>query len=133
MRLTRNKSPLGLLEAVPEVLARVPDPSRVRFTIVGDGPERPRLERRAARFGVTDRVVFTGFLNPAEVQHHLHRAQIYVLSGRREALPISLLEARAAGLPIVAMAGGGVSEVIEAGPHGSSRRRIANSSMRSSG
>jgi glycosyltransferase involved in cell wall biosynthesis len=60
MRLTRTKSPLDLLEAVPRVLARVANPSHVRFTIVGDGPERKRMERRAASLGVTDRVEFMG-------------------------------------------------------------------------
>ena len=63
--------------------------------------------------------MFAGFLNPAEVQQPpapRHKSTCSPAGG--EALPISLLEARAAGLPIVAMAGGGVSEVIEAGPHG---------------
>jgi glycogen(starch) synthase len=118
MRLTANKSPEGVVAAVPGVLAAVPDPSHVFFTIVGDGPLRKNLERLAASLGVADHVEFAGYRNPEEVRRLLCGAHIYASSGRKEALPIALLEARAAGLPIVARAGGGVGEVMEPGRHG---------------
>jgi glycosyltransferase involved in cell wall biosynthesis len=133
MRLRPTKSPEGLVKSVPEVLARVPDPSRVFFTIVGDGPLRKKLERLAASLGVAGHVEFAGYRKPEEVRRLLCGAQIFVSSGRKEAQGISLLEARAAGLPIVARAGGGVGEVMESGRHGfiaSDRRTFVDAIVR---
>jgi glycosyltransferase involved in cell wall biosynthesis len=118
MRLVAKKDPSALVSAVPQVLSGVPDPSRVRFVIVGDGPERMRLEQQARGLGVGDRVEFVGFRQPAEVQFLLGRAHIFASPVRQEAFGMALLEARAAGLPVVAMAGGGVAEIVTPGRHG---------------
>jgi glycosyltransferase involved in cell wall biosynthesis len=118
MRLVAKKNPSALVAAVPPVLAGVPDRSRVRFVIVGDGPERPRLERQARALGIDDRVEFLGFKQPAEVRCLLGRAHIFASPVRQEAFGIALLEARAAGLPVVATAGGGVAEIVTPGRHG---------------
>jgi len=116
MRLARKKSPGDLIDAVPKVLERVR--RRVVFTIVGDGPERDRLERQARKLGVAAQVEFLGACDPARVASVLHGSDLFVLPGRREAFGIALLEARAAGLPVVACASGGVPEVVEHGRQG---------------
>ena len=116
MRLAGRKSPSDLIRAIPSVLARVG--REVVFTIVGDGPERPRLERLARRLGVARHVEFLGACDPARVADILSRSTVFALPSRREAFGLALLEARAAGLPIVARANGGVPEVVEHGRQG---------------
>jgi glycosyltransferase involved in cell wall biosynthesis len=117
-RLVTKKNPSDLVAAVPRVLDRVPDPSRVRFIVVGEGPARARLERQAQQLGVAGRIDFVGHQTHAEVQRLLDSAQILASPVRNEAFGIAILEARAAGLPVVAMSGGGVGEIISEGRHG---------------
>ena len=71
-----------------------------RLVILGEGPERTRLEALAARLGVTDRVELPGHV--AEVGPALAEADVFVLSSRYEGVPAAVLEALAAGAPIVA-------------------------------
>jgi glycosyltransferase involved in cell wall biosynthesis len=118
MRLVPKKTPSALVAAVPHVLARVPEPSRVRFVVVGDGSERTRLEAQARRLGVEGHVEFIGSRPPADVPRLLRGAHIFASPVRDEAFGIAVLEARAAGLPVVAMAGGGVAEIVTPGCHG---------------
>lgn len=87
-----------------------------RLTIVGDGPERSNLERLAVECGVAEQVIFTGALPPAEVASALERAQIFLqlskttLTGAREGLGLSPIEAAARGLPLVVSNSGGLGE-----------------------
>ncbi len=71
-----------------------------RLTILGDGPERAKLEALSARLGVTDRVVFAGHVDG--VGNHFADADIFLLSSDYEGVPAVVIEALAAGLPIVA-------------------------------
>lgn len=90
-------------------VACVPELSAV-FAIVGDGPERPRLELLARKIGVDKRVHFLG-ARPAAAK--LFAAfDVFVLSSRSEGTPMVLLEAMAAGVPIVAAGVGGVPDLI---------------------
>jgi glycosyltransferase involved in cell wall biosynthesis len=116
MRLASKKSPRDLIDAVPVVLARAH--RDVVFTIVGDGPEREHLERRARRLGVAAQVEFLGTCAPIRVAEVVARSCLFALPSRREAFGIAVLEARAAGLPIVACASGGIPEVVEHGRQG---------------
>jgi glycosyltransferase involved in cell wall biosynthesis len=118
MRLKLKKRPYHLVWDFARVLARVADRERVRLTIVGDGPERRRVERLAAWLGIRDRVKFCGECTPEDVAQILSDSTVFVSTARAEAFGIALLEARLAGLPIVALAGGGVADVVEHGRHG---------------
>ena len=71
------------------------------------------LVERAAAAGVADRVHFTGSVPHEEVQRYLQAADVFVLNTRYEGLSHVLLEAMAAGVPVVASAVGGNPEVIE--------------------
>ena len=82
------------------------------LTVVGDGSERPALERLVAHLDLGTSVRFAGW--SADVQPHLREADAYIMSSRSEGLSLTLLEAMAAGLPIVATAVGGNPEVVEA-------------------
>jgi glycosyltransferase involved in cell wall biosynthesis len=109
-RQYRRKNTAGLLRAMPGVLDRIPG---VRLRIVGDGPELPRLESLASALGLDDgSVVFTGSLGGREaVQRELAEADVFCLPSRQEGFGIVLLEAMAAGLPIVAADSGATPEV----------------------
>ena len=87
------------------------DLPHVRLELVGDGPWREHLDALAAELGVRDAVTFAGALGPAQIRERLHRASVCVLPSRSEGLPLTLLEAMAAGAPVVASAVGGVPEV----------------------
>ena len=96
-------------------LALVPSGS-VRVRLVGDGRERPALEAEAARLGVDGALEFLG--ERRDVPALLADADVFVLSSRSEGMPVSVLEAMAAGLPVVASAVGGVPEVVVSGETG---------------
>jgi glycosyltransferase involved in cell wall biosynthesis len=102
-----------LLEAAALVVARHPD---AQFEIVGDGPLRATLERQVTTRGLGQRVRFLG--ERQDVPSLLASSDLFVLPSRSEACPNAVLEAMAAGLPIVACNVGGVPELIESGVTG---------------
>ena len=87
------------LEALPALAEAVPD---VAYLVAGDGPDRARLEAKAARLGVADRVVFAGFVAEAEKADHYRLADAFALPSEGEGFGIVLLEAMACGVPVVA-------------------------------
>ena len=89
-----------------------------RLLIVGDGPERRNLESLAVRLGVAERLIFAGGLPRARVFAHMKAADAFILNSLYEGLPHILLEAFAAGLPVVATSAGGTNEVVEDGVNG---------------
>jgi glycogen(starch) synthase len=86
--------------------------------LVGDGPERPALEREVGRLGLGDRVRFLGFVPHDRVPAILTHADLLVLPSLYEELGTVLLEAMWVGLPIVASRTGGIPDVIEDGING---------------
>jgi glycosyltransferase involved in cell wall biosynthesis len=92
--LVARKCPDILLRA----LARVPLPC----IFVGDGPMRASLERLASRFGIADRVVFTGALDHRFMHRYYAGAEALVLPSVSEGVPLVALEALGAGVPVVA-------------------------------
>lgn len=85
----------------------------VRFSVVGDGGERPALEARARALGLADRLTWHGILPSAG--RVMAAFDVYVLSSRTEGTPIALFEAMAAGVPVVATEVGGVPDVVGEG------------------
>jgi glycosyltransferase involved in cell wall biosynthesis len=70
-----------------------------RLVLLGEGPERDHLTAEAARLGIADRVDFKGYV--ADVTPHLSQASLFLMTSRFEGYPAVLIEAMAAGLPIV--------------------------------
>lgn len=102
-----------LLEAMVAVRARIP---RARLAVIGDGPERARLEQRSSQLGLRDVVHFVG-VRP-DARRELGDLSVVVLCSRSEGMSITLLEAMAAGRPIVATAVGGTPELVTNGRTG---------------
>jgi len=102
--LTQNKNHISLIEQVKN------DP-RLFLAIVGEGEERARLERKIQEYDLTGRVKLFGFLPASEVMKGF---DTFTLPSKKEGLPYVLLEAKAAGLPIVANRVGGVNDVVDA-------------------
>jgi glycosyltransferase involved in cell wall biosynthesis len=73
--------------------------TRARLVILGDGPDRAKLQALANRLGIAGRVEFQGYVT--NVQEWLARAHLFLMTSRFEGFPAVLLEARAAGLPII--------------------------------
>lgn len=90
----------------------------VPVTLAGDGPERAALEQLAGQLGVAGRVLVTGFRPHREVPALLAAADVVVLPSRYEELGTALVEAMAAGRPVVASAVGGIPELVRDGVDG---------------
>lgn len=104
-RLSREKGLDILIEAMGRLRS-----SNVTLVVVGDGPEREKLRLQAAALGGGERIRWCGVLpNAARL---LAALDVFVLSSRSEGSPIILMEAMAAGLPIVATSVGGVPETV---------------------
>ncbi|PZX13452.1 glycosyltransferase involved in cell wall biosynthesis [Palleronia aestuarii] len=114
-RLAAIKGVALLLDAVA---ALAPDHPDLRLTLVGDGPDRAGLEARARDLGIAEAVTFTGYLGQAEVAEHLARADIFALPSFAEGVPVVLMEAMAARLPVVAPRVAGVPELVADGEAG---------------
>jgi glycosyltransferase involved in cell wall biosynthesis len=108
-RLSSEKGQADLIQAVGMLRNQQPERT-VRLILVGDGPDRSRLEAIARRCGVYDWINFAG--HQADVAPYYSLADVVVLPSWTEGSPNVLLEAMAAGLPIVATAVGGVPEIV---------------------
>jgi glycosyltransferase involved in cell wall biosynthesis len=108
-RLSREKAQVDLIEACKSLRKTKPDLA-FKVIIVGDGPERSRLEAAVESFGGRDCVVFTGQVK--EVQPFYAIADVFALPSHSEGSPNVLLEAMIANLPIVATEVGGVPEML---------------------
>ncbi len=102
--LTRNKNQISLIEQARR-------DSNMHVAIVGDGEDRRHLMQKIAEYGLNDRVKLAGFQWASEV---LRGFDVFALPSLKEGLPYVLLEAKVAGLPIVANRVGGVGEILDA-------------------
>jgi glycosyltransferase involved in cell wall biosynthesis len=112
-RLSAEKRYEDLIEAVGIL---VKEGLEIRLVILGEGPERKRLENLVRRLGITDEVMMPGYVDTA--RRCIRFFEVYAISSIREGLPITALEAMQARVPIVSTAVGGVVDVLHYGRAG---------------
>jgi len=112
-RLSEVKRQDRLVRAVASIRHRVPN---VRLLIVGDGPERATLESLADTLGIGSLALFAGY--QPQPERYLRAMSVFTLTSRSEGFPVSLLEAWAAGVPVVCTAVGGIPDVVADGRTG---------------
>ena len=110
MRMVRRKRPHALLDILLDLHAAAP--GRFHAVLVGDGPLLPRVRQRVADSGAGDSIRLVGALPRPAIRDILAGADLYVAPAPRESFGIAALEARTAGLPVVARAGSGVADFI---------------------
>lgn len=106
-RLVPVKGLTFLLESVEQLVKRWPD---LTLVIIGDGPERAPLGRKARERGLTDRVMFLG--HRADALNLIAAADLFALPSLSEGVPMVILEAMCVKTPIVATHVGGVPEIL---------------------
>jgi len=114
-RLAREK---GLYDALPALKLARAGGVDARLVVAGSGPDEPRLRRFAATLGLASQVSFAGPLFGEDKARLLGAADALLLPSRAEALPYALLEAMAAGVPVIASAVGAIPDVVVDGVHG---------------
>ncbi len=114
-RLAAVKGVPVLFEALTGLRARHPG---LRLTLIGDGPERPGLEAEARALGLEAAVTFAGYRSQAEVAEALAETDILVLPSFAEGVPVVLMEAMAARVPVVTTRIAGIPELVEDGASG---------------
>lgn len=107
-RLSEVKNHAGLLRAVAAAKDQV---EHLRLLVIGDGPLREDLKSLADKLGLNGIVEFLG--ERSDVGSWLQSSDVFVLPSNSEGLPISVLEAMAAGLPLLVTAVGGMTEMVE--------------------
>ena len=114
-RVAREKSLDFLLEVLGQ--ARRCDP-RLRLVLVGDGPGRADLEARAQALGLGGQATFLGYRPRSELKHYLAASTLFVFASQTETQGLVLLEAQAAGVPVLAVRASGVNEAVAPGRSG---------------
>jgi len=113
-----RKRPLALIDMMARVRDLVRDDVPMRLIVVGDGPQRARVARRVHNLGMSSWVELPGQLPRADIRGVLAAADLYVAPAVLESFGIAALEARCAGLPVVAKDCGGVGEFVTDGTEG---------------
>jgi glycosyltransferase involved in cell wall biosynthesis len=114
-RLAEQKGQLLLIDAVADAVAAGAD---LTLALVGDGSMRPEVEARIRARGLDTRVGITGWLAEAGVRAELARAHALVMPSFAEGLPMVIMEAMAAGRPVVATYVAGIPELVRPGETG---------------
>jgi glycosyltransferase involved in cell wall biosynthesis len=118
MRLAARKRPRALLKAFRQALDRLPDGVRLRLVVIGDGPLRPKLERDIERLGLGEQVELRGAQPRDRIRELYRRADLYIAPAVLESFGIAALEARSAGLPVIAREQTGIADFIRHREHG---------------
>ncbi|MCT4556938.1 MAG: glycosyltransferase family 4 protein [Pelagimonas sp.] len=114
-RLAAVKGVPILLQALANLRDIHPD---LHLTLIGDGPDRAALEQMSADLDLHDAVTFAGYQNQTEVAKALQKTDLFVLPSFAEGVPVVLMEAMAAGVPVVTTQIAGIPELVTPGTNG---------------
>ncbi len=106
-RFSFQKGHEYMVEAIPAILESFPE---TRFLLVGDGPEREKIVQKVADLGLQGKVLFAG--ERSDIADVLSAMDLFLLSSIFEGLPLSVLEAMAVGLPVIATRVSGTPEAV---------------------
>ncbi len=106
--LVRRKGVHDLIEAC----AALPSQLDYECCIIGEGPERARLEDQVASYGLRDKILFKGAVSQREVFEQLRGATVFVLAAYSEGIPVSLMEAMAMQVPVISTRITGIPELV---------------------
>jgi glycosyltransferase involved in cell wall biosynthesis len=118
MRLAGRKRPLQLLDVLARVRETVPGTVPLRAVVVGEGPLEDKLRARIGVLGLGDWVELVGACTREQIRELYRHSDVFVAPSHQESFGLAALEARAAGLPVVAMRSGGVGEFVADGVEG---------------
>jgi glycosyltransferase involved in cell wall biosynthesis len=121
-RLKKRKHVNEFIDALAEARRRLAAEdkaaTKVKVSILGEGPRRADLERQITMLGLSDWVSLLGYRPAPEIRDQFHSSDLFVASSRQEAFGIAALEARAAGLPVIGYRGNGLVDFIADGVDG---------------
>ncbi|MGY4878939.1 glycosyltransferase [Vreelandella aquamarina] len=115
-RLSKEKNIDFMLEGM--ALLRDETSPDVHLLIIGEGHDRPRLEANIKALGLSQHVTLTGAVPPEEVATYCQLATLFVFASRSETQGMVVLEAMAAGLPVVVIRSSGIEDIVEHGVNG---------------
>ena len=116
-RLSVEKGVDTLLRAFDAALPSLPQ--NMRLVVVGDGPDAADLKALASSLGCASRIEFAGYQTGGALQAYVERASLAIASSRwRENMPYSIVEALAAGTPVIGTDIGGIPELVDEGKTG---------------
>jgi glycosyltransferase involved in cell wall biosynthesis len=118
MRLAARKRPRAVLEVAAAARAQLPPGADFTLELLGEGPERRRLEHYAAAHDMEEWTRLPGRVSRDELRERYWSADLYLTPARLEAFGIAALEARTAGLPVLARSGTGVADFVQHGVDG---------------
>lgn len=117
-RLNKKKRVQALLRQLPKILSQVKNPHSIHFHLVGTGPNEKNLKTLAKRLALGSYVHFHGYQSRSQIQQLFAVSDLFVMPAKKESFGIAILEARAAGLPVVALSYGGPKDLITSGENG---------------
>lgn len=117
MRFAARKRAQALVDMLEQARTRIPDRIALEAVLVGDGARHARVERKAARSGL-DWIELPGRAAPAQVRDLLASSDLFIAPAVLESFGIAALEARCAGVPVIAFAQSGVRDIVEHGRDG---------------
>jgi len=115
-RMAKEKNLDFLIDGLAKVKEQIHTP--FKCLLVGDGPEKARLEEKATALGLKEQVVFTGNLLPRDVARCYLAADLFVFASTSETQGMVLIEAMAGGCPVVAVRASGVHDAVRDGHNG---------------
>jgi glycosyltransferase involved in cell wall biosynthesis len=118
MRLALRKRPRALVDAVAAAHSQLPSGLRLRVVVVGEGPQRRAVAARIKRLGLQDVVELAGRMEHDAIRELYRRADLYLAPATLESFGIAALEARCAGIPVIARRQTGIADFIHHGRHG---------------
>src|SRR3989339_1676899 len=109
-RVSYEKNINKVIHAFKQVTEIMPN---TQLMIIGDGPDKERLKKLATSLGIQQKIVYTSFLYKQELVDALQANELFVTASESENMPLSVLEAMACGLPVVAVSALGIPEIVQ--------------------